>query len=390
MAITAIICEYNPFHKGHKYQIDSVKQNSSGDKVISVMSPNFVQRGRPAIFDKYVRGECAVKSGADLAVSMPQVFALLSAEGFAEGGVRLADALGADSLAFGVEDNEIEKLSEAARVLISDNFEKELGEELSRSPELPFPAVRQRVLSKLAGNEVAELISTPNNILAVEYLKAILRYCPGIKPIPIKRIGSGYSDGTEEGHYLSATAIRRVMEEKRQWKRHVPDTTHSAVESAVMLDTDSYDSFLFAALSVGEYNKILSASGNKELADTIFSTQKECGDYATFRSKLSRKKFAETKIDRALVNFLLDINHDEYMHCAPQYATLLGMNEQGREILRYSELPVLSRFGDAKKVEGIQIEKEHLADRIWARCCETPSGERYFVNKKPYIAEEIK
>lgn len=389
MAVTAIICEYNPFHMGHKYQIDTIKKNKPDTNVISIMSPDFVQRGRPAVFDKYVRGECAVRCGADLAVAMPQVFALLSAEGFAEGGVRTAKLLGADSLAFGVEDNEADKLTKIAEILISRDFEEVLKKELTLSPQLPFPTVRQRVLRTFAGED-ADLISTPNNILAVEYIKACLRYCPDIKLIPIKRVGNGYSDPSESGNYLSATAIRTIITENRPWTGHVPTETLPTVKAAVKTDYEKYDAFLFSALSVGDHDEILSASGNKELADTILSAIRSSGDYPLFRNKLSRKKFAETKIDRALISFLLGIKCDEYMHSIPKYVTLLAMNSSGREIIRNSRISVISKFGDAKKLFSKQIEKELLADRIWARCCEKPCGESYFVNKKPYVAEEIK
>lgn len=388
MTVTAVICEYNPFHKGHKYQLDKIKELCSDTKIISVMSPNFVQRGRPAVFDKFVRGECAVRSGADLAVSMPQVFAILSAEGFAEGGVRIAQRLGANALAFGVETDDLEKLTEIAKVLLSNEFEDKLRQELALSPFLSFPAVRQKALEAFLGKEAANIISTHNNILAVEYIKASMRYCPNMKFIPIKRVGNGYGDLSEKGEFLSATAIREIIDNKREWQHAIPTESLCAVESAVMLDSEKYDSLLFSALSVGDYDRILSATNNKELADTVFSAIKTSGDYNSFRQKLSRKKFPETKIDRGLANFLLGIKCDEYMHSAPEYATLLAMNSDGGPIVKHSSVPVVSKFGDTKKLTGGQIEKEMMADRIWARCTDNPNGEKYFIDKKPYISED--
>lgn len=389
MDVTAIICEYNPFHKGHEYQLNKVKELCPDTKIVSIMSPNFVQRGRPAVFDKFVRGECAVRCGADLAISMPQVFAILSAEGFAEGGVRLAKKLGATALAFGVETDDLERLTKIAGILLSEEFEGALQKELTGSPFLSFPAVRQKALEAFVGKDDSAIISTHNNILAVEYIKASMRYCPDMKLIPIKRVGKGYGDLSESGELLSASAIRNVMKEKREWQHAVPKGSLRAVNSAIMLDGEKYDSLLFSALSVGEYDRILWATNSKELANTISTAIKSSGDYKSFREKLSRKKFPETRIDRSLISFLLGIKGDEYMHSDPEYATLLAMNGNGRSVVKQSDIPIVSKFGETKKLLGKQIEKERLADRIWARCTDIPDGEKYFIDKKPYIAEDV-
>ena len=136
MNTVAIISEYNPFHKGHKYQLDAIKHLCDNANIVCIMSPNFVQRGEPALFDKYARGQCAIAEGADLAVSMPMVHALLSAEGFAECGIHLAKRLGAKALAFGVEDDDILLLKEVAEALISENFESIMKEETEKHPSL--------------------------------------------------------------------------------------------------------------------------------------------------------------------------------------------------------------------------------------------------------------
>ena len=387
--VTAVICEYNPFHKGHKYQLDEIRRLKPNTKILSVMSPGFVQRGQPAVFDKYVRGECAVRCGADIAVSMPQVFSLLSAEGFAEGGVKVAREMGADSLAFGVENDDAEALKSVARILISDEFEQKLKEQLDLFPSLSFPSVRQKALECLCDKEVADMISTPNNILAIEYIKAIMRYCPDMEILPIKRTGNGHSDISESGEVLSATAIRRIIHCDRKWETYVPKETLTALDGATRLDSKLYEAFLFSALSVGEYEKILRSAGNKELADTVATAVRESGSYTEFRQKLSRKKFPETKIDRMLVCCLLGIACDEYMHSDPEYVTFLASNDHGRDILKQCKIPVISRYADGKRIGGKQCEKELLADRIWARCTLSPMGEKYFIEKKPYTAEDI-
>ncbi len=387
MARVAIICEYNPFHKGHKYQLDTVRKLLPDSEIISIMSPSFVQRGQPAVFDKFIRGECAVSCGADLAVSMPQVLALLSAEGFAEGGVKVAKLLGADTLAFGVENDDTELLVRVAGCLISPEFEAVLKKELEASPELSFPIVRQKALSRMIGDS-ADVISTPNNILAVEYIKAIIKNAPEMKILPIKRIGNAHSDLSENGEFLSASAIRELMKSKSNWKSALPHEVLNVLKNANQLDVDRYQDFLYTAVTISDYDRIYKATGNKELSDTIYSAVKRSADYNGFRASLCRKKFTQTKIDRCLINILLNLSADEFMHASPEYITLLAMNMTGRKIIsetRNQDTVVISRYGDSKKLKGSQIKLEQLADRIWARCTDKPCGEDYFVNKTPVV-----
>lgn len=388
--VTAVICEYNPFHKGHKYQLDEIRRLKPDTKILSVMSPNFVQRGQPALFDKYVRGECAVRCGADIAVSMPQVFSLLSAEGFAECGVRLASRLGAKTLSFGVENDDVEKLKNIAKTLISDEFEEKFSEFMFSFPSLSFPTIRQKTLEHFVGKEGAEIISTPNNILGVEYIKAIMRYCPDMEILPIKRKGNGYNDSSESGDYLSATAIRQMLYSGKDWKKAVPNEIISLLSNSVHLEAQTYEAFLFSVLTIAKYGLALHSSGGPELANTIITSIAESGEYSDFRQRLSRKKFVETRIDRTLVNIMLGLRFDEYMHSEPEYATVLAMNSRGRDIIKKCDFPLISRYADGKKLEGAQIQKELLADRIWARCTSTPMGEKYFINKRPFMAEDNK
>lgn len=389
MDVTAIISEYNPFHNGHKYQIDAVKSRFPDTSVIAVMSPDFVQRGQPAVFDKYVRGRCAVSCGADLAVSMPLVFSLSSAEGFAEGGVRLARMMGANALSFGVEDDDIDALTAIADVLITDKFEKALQEALTSFPSLPYASVRQKVLEDFIGKSKGELIKKPNNILAIEYIKAAMRYCPEMEFRPVKRMGKGHNDSSTEGSIISASAIRSIIDKPSLWKSSMPDRACAVLYGQRQTDMNKYRQFLYYVLTVADYETIVNATGSKELADTVYSSIKKARDFEKFRSGISRRKFPETRIDRALLCALLKLGYDEFMHSAPEYATVLAMNSEGRKILKNAEVPLLSRYSNFKKISGKQIETELLADRIWARCLDISYGDEYFINKKPFIAEDI-
>lgn len=392
MNTVAVISEYNPFHKGHKYQLDEIKRIFPDAVTISIMSPNFVQRGCPAVFDKYVRGECAVKGGADLALSMPQVHALLSAEGFAEGGIRLANELGATHIAFGVELLDKDLLINIAKILIDPDFDKLIQKELASAPSLSYPVIRERALKKAIGEDASAFIKTPNNILAVEYVKAIIRFAPHIEILPIKRIGNAHLDLSSHGMILSATAIRQLMKENKEFLDKLPEEIRPTVISANKFDFERYEELLCSVVFSKKREDILRCSGSVELTDIIYKNVQKYPDFNSFRNSLSRRKHTETKIDRVLTNILLDIVFDEYLHKKPKYTTLLAMNSKGKEIIsslrKSAEIVFISRGADGKKYAPEGIEVEILADIVYGRCMKTPNNGGHFLKKKPYICEE--
>lgn len=399
MDITAVICEYNPFHKGHKYQINEIKKSSPDTTVLCIMSPNFVQRGSAAIYDKYTRAHSALLSGADIVLSMPQCFALLSAEGFARCGVKIASLMGATSLAFGVENDDEEVLKNIAKTLALPEFEKALSEEIKKAPSESFPKNREKALLRFLRKEEALFIREPNNILAVEYIKAINDICPDMEIKPIKRVGNGHLDNSNVGEYISASGIRQTLKSGEDILPYLPLETHSIIKDSKEFDMAKYHDFLYSALTTSDYEKIFNACGNKELTDIVFASAKKFPTYSDFRSSLSRKKHPETKIDRVLTNVLLNLKFDSFLHETPSYANVLAINHKGRKVIsnleKDSPLILLSRGAqykrhlknsDFKK----QVEYELMADRIYSRCFKNPCGEEYFINKKTIISEDVK
>ena len=206
MGITGIICEYNPFHLGHKKQFDIIRRDRGENQgIVCLMSGNFVQRGHPAIVDKSLRAKAAVLCGADLVLELPVTAALSSAEGFAARGVEILSPF-CDELCFGAESEDSRSLMEIARALLDEGFGPLLRLELEKG--LSFPAARQAALEKMGldGN----LVTRPNNILAVEYCKAILAQGSKMKPFPILRQGDYHDTGIDEEN-PSATAVRGWM-----------------------------------------------------------------------------------------------------------------------------------------------------------------------------------
>lgn len=377
---------------GHKYQINELKRLHPDASISTLMSPNFVQRGEPALFDKYTRGKCAVENGVDLALSMPLVFALLSAEGFAEGGVKLASALHATHLAFGAESDDEALINEVAELLISKEFDSFLQNEILKAPSLSFPTHRERAVIKALSKSAGELIKKPNNILAVEYVKAIKRFAPHIKPILIKRRGNDYNDTSASGDILSASAIRGIYRREESYLSFLPKETATVLSTSCPIDYEKFESLLYAVTVTKSLKEIEESVGSFELASIIKKSAEDYPDYKSFRASLSRKKYPETKIDRALIGLLLKISYDEYLHTDPQYATLLASNALGKKIIsakRNEASPVIfSKASDIKKAHFPSAEMEIFGDRIYAMCMKKPLEGAYFLKTKPYIKED--
>ena len=210
MSVIGIVGEYNPFHYGHKHHIAETKRLLGEDcPVVCAMSGDFIQRGEAAVYSKFARAEAAVRSGVDLVLELPPAWALSSAEGFARGAVGLLGSIGVVThLSFGSECGEVEPLETLAEILLDPLIGADIRRELEAQEGIPFAAARQRAVAKRAG-ELSGQLETPNNILAVEYIKAVYEQGLSIKPVTVQRFGSGHDKISESGH-KSAAEIRRA------------------------------------------------------------------------------------------------------------------------------------------------------------------------------------
>ena len=213
-----IVCEYNPFHRGHRKQIGIIREKFGAETgIICAMSGNYVQRGHPAIFDKTLRAEAALRCGADLVVELPVTTALSSAEGFASGGVAVLSKF-CDGLCFGAETADSDLLEKTARVLLGEEFLPLLRRELDRGRS--FPAARQTALEAMGLS--GKLLESPNNILAVEYCKAIIRQASPMKPLPIFRAGSYHAEKADFEN-PSATSLRLRLQKGLDISEYLPE-----------------------------------------------------------------------------------------------------------------------------------------------------------------------
>ena len=325
MKVTGIICEYNPLHLGHRKQIRFLKDKE--EAVVCIMSGNFVQRGHPALFDKSLRAEAAVACGADLVLELPVTCALSSAEGFAAGGVRFLSPI-CDRLCFGAETAEISRLMETAEALLSPSFSPALRAQLDTGKS--FPAARAAALTEMAldGN----LLGSPNNILAVEYCKAIISQKSNLEPLAIHREG-GYHDTLPNPENPSATAIRAAIAAGDSWERYVPEAAvrlfqnaprHSlpAGERAILGKLRTMTDSEFEALpygSEGLWRKLMHASRREATLEAILEAVKS-------------KRYTRTRLDRMVMCAFLGISQEMLDTPAP-YARVLAFNDTGRAIL---------------------------------------------------------
>ena len=329
MKVVGIICEYNPFHLGHRKQFDMIRRAFDGDcAIVCLMSGNFVQRGAPAVFHKSLRAKAALDCGADLVLELPVTCALSSAEGFAAGGVKILSRF-CDYLCFGTESGTAATLMTTAQSLLQPAFSGILRSQLETG--ISFPAARAAALSQMGCD--SSLLDKPNDILAVEYCKAILAQKSSMLPLPILREGSYHAD-TPDPENPSATSLRRMITDGENWLDYVPNeakeaflhaTIHTlaAGERAVLARLRTMTDAEFEALpygSEGLWRKFMKACRNCATLEDIITATKS-------------KRYTRTRIDRMVMCAFLGLTAEDLAAPAP-YARVLALRESGREILK--------------------------------------------------------
>lgn len=339
MRAVGIVCEYNPFHKGHLYQIEKCRELLGGDAaVVCAMSGDFVQRGEAAVFDKFTRAEAACRCGADLVVELPLPWCLSSAEGFARGAVGLLGALKVSALCFGSETGELEQLEALSALLSEPNFQARVRDRLEREPNLSYAAARQREAEAVLG-DCSLLLEQPNDILAVEYLKAIAALGLELRPIAVKRKGSGHDRDAEEGEPRSASEIRRRMAEEQPVEDDIPQEAFAVYtrESARMLPAIDENSMELAALSrlqlLREEDCLRLPDASGGLGSRFYRAIREEGSVDAICAKVKTKRYALSRIRRMCLCACLGVR-DGMSVGVPPYARVLAANARGRAYLR--------------------------------------------------------
>lgn len=371
MKIVGLITEYNPFHNGHKYHIEQALKLTQADAAIVVMSGNHVQRGALAILPKHLRATIALSCGAAAVFELPVCYATGSAEYFALGAVSLLERLGCvDCICFGTETSELSPLKEIARIL-SDEPEayRTFLQQALKSGD-SYPTARQKALTQFTGSDLdASLLELPNNILGIEYLKALYRLHSDIVPYILPRAGAGYHDLSLDTEYASASAIRNVLSdmtgfESPQLKRLVPEEAYAILTESYgkryPIIADDYSLLLkYKLLTLDAARLTEYVDVTPDLANRILKCRNQFISFRQFCELLKTKQLTYTRISRALLHILLEIRQtdvDAYrLHGFHGYARLLGFRKDSSSLLSIlkekSAVPLLTKLTAVSSIE---------------------------------------
>jgi predicted nucleotidyltransferase len=350
--VTGVIVEYNPLHNGHVYHLEMTKKITGCDYVIGVMSGNFVQRGEPALINKWSRAEAALKAGVDLLIELPVIYSISSAEGFAFGAISiLSNTKIVDNICFGSEYGSLDKLKIIAEILTEepDDYKSMLQKYLKFG--LSYPSARQNALidyllsfknPMFEKNEIEDILLNSNNILAIEYLKSINKLSSNIKPYSIKRIVNKYNEPKITGPISSATSIRKNINNFDEIRKSIPIYSEQIIKreiesgrGPVFIDDlsdlifyklrNSDISFIKDLIDVGEglENRIKLASENSTNVHELIQN-------------IKNKRYTSTRIQRILINALLGITKDvaNKIQSSANYIRILGFNDNGKKLIR--------------------------------------------------------
>lgn len=403
MKVLGLVVEYNPFHNGHLYHIQEAKRLSGADHVVCVMSGNFIQRGEPAIINKWARTKMALYCGIDLVIELPISHAMSSAESFSYGSVKILNDLGIiDYICFGSENGSIEDLDILSSVLTMEPllYKALLKEELDRG--LSFPASRENALlryfssdeyrlskentslqweHRLSSDDVGEILGCSNNILGIEYLKALKKLNSRIKPLTIKRISNSYNDENITGNISSATSIRKLLSEDSLHKALscvLPETSYNIIKEEFEdgrgpVFLNNFSDIIISNIRKMHCDELLNYPYVSEgLHNRIKKAAQSCVQIDDLIDNICTKRYTRTRIQRILSSILTGITNDaEVYKKDPPYARILGFNTNGRMLLskikKVSVIPTINKISDFIHLPnyGDFLKKEVLSTDIY-------------------------
>ncbi len=383
MKTAAVIAEYDPFHYGHKYLIDQARAAGT-THVFAVMSGSFTQRGGVAIYDKFTRAETALKNGVDLVIELPARYSLTSAAGFARGAVGIVNAFGcADMLVFGSESGDVAALKEAAAAIEYTVHSEEFDTLIQRGSSYPS-ALRKAMLSFYT-DDVAELVDSPNNTLAIEYLSALDNAGSRIEPFTVKRRGAAHDSG-DSAEYLSGSEIRRRLAAGEDCSAFAPAV------NAPTADIARLERAILAALRGlrrDELDRVADCAGG--LGDRLCKAIRGGTSLSGIYFMAKTKRYTLARIRRAVLCAFLGIDKS-ISRADPAYIRILGMNGRGREILAAANCPLpmdtsLKALSKTSPEARRQAEFEARLTDVWSLALEEPLPCGFDLTAKPIILE---
>lgn len=400
MKVTGIIAEYNPFHNGHEYHLKQARETLGSDYIVVVMSGNYVQRGAPTIIDKHARCEMALRCGADLVLELPACFSTASAEYFAYGGVAILDKLGCvDNLCFGTEslDGAVSSkesadainahFSEIADLLLNETDEFSAVLKAALRNGASHAAATAEAVGELLGDENRRILETSNNILAVEYIKAIKRCGSSIRPAPIARMLAGHTDRAIMEGFSSATAIRNAIYNSYDITSLAATVPQEVLD--ILLDRylvsfpvfrDDFSLILgpkiISAKDPGDYRKYFGIG--EDLANRIFNHRNEFRSFNQFRELIGCKNIAKATVGRGLMHITLDIMAEDIEKLCSRESIkavrVLGFRKSAEPLLslikKAGNIRLVTKLADYVPQEGPDmIDQTIRADMFYRMVC---------------------
>lgn len=355
MNILGIVTEYNPFHNGHLYHLNKSKELSHADATVCVMSGNFIQRGEPALFDKFARAKSAIKNGVDIVIELPVYYAVSTADKFASSAIQILDNVGITHLSFGSESGSIDELYKIASILANEPNEYKNSLKTELETGVSYPEARANALAGIS-NISPNIILTPNNILGIEYLKTIIKNSFSIAPIAIKRASCNYHEKDSKDNILSATGIREKLKSNIDISSFIP--ANSLLLSPTPVFLESFEKEILYSL------RRLNKEQIKNIPDVTEGLENRIEDAILTSSsvnelidRIKTKRYPLTRIKRIIISALLNLSKtksEEFDNAnGPQYIRILAFSDKGKELLpmitKKSSIPVVTSLNNFMK-----------------------------------------
>ena len=359
MKSTGIIVEYNPFHNGHKHHLEEVKKISKENIIIAVMSGDFVQRGEPASVDKITRAKMSLENGVDMVVELPSFYSTQNAEIFALGSVGILDRLKVESVVFGSESHDIDKLEELAKIVETDNFKDILKLKLKEGKS--YPTAHSMAMEEIGSFDKA----LSNDILGIEYIKAKNIINPAIKMKTIKRVKVGYHETKTVENIASATGIRKKILFGEEIQKLVPQATLNNILGKKMVTLKEFY-FLIRYEILNNREKLLKIQDVEEgLEHRLYESAMKNREYENFFDEVMTKRYTQGRIQRVLIHILLGITKKLTQEIKKEipYVRVLGFNEKGQSYLKYLKKNYASEENSITIITSLKNIKKDLSDK---------------------------
>lgn len=405
--VLGIIAEYNPFHNGHLYHLLKSKEKANADCTVAIIGGNFTQRGESSLIDKWTKAEMAIANGVDLVIELPTLYSISSAENFADGAIKILNSLKiVDTLSFGAETEDLNKLNIIANILYNEPKEFKLILEGKLSKGISFPRAREEALIQyLNDSSYSTILSSPNNILGIEYLKALKKHKSKIQPISIKRKDAGHLTLDYNGEVTSATAIRNLIKsnDTKRAKKFLTPASYTILMEEIknghfVQDISLFENIIIYNLrnmSLAEISNLPDVS--EGLENLIKKAANSCNTIDEFINIVSSKRYTETRIRRILLYSLLkitkkDINLSKKI---TPYVRVLGFNEKGKKLVsqiskanpKISIITSVKKFIDSNPNKNLQtlLDKDIFSTNVYTLGFPNDSWSNLDFTKKIHI-----